>query len=198
MCNSCNSLNNNFISNNYINMSDPLNYDDNASTNQSNTNTPSKSKDPTILSYFTEQDAKKELKAEWAEMVLVFATSVGISLYFNDSIFVAVERGGILAVAQYVGGFLSDALNNAKYYQSGGKYKKYVPLLSKFVMSTGIFVAGNVALLGTKQPYHTLFGESAVASVIAHYGSPYVKKIGKKVKPTPINDNNNSNTSNAY
>ena len=41
----------------------------------------------------------------------------------------------------------------------------------KFAVATSTFIAGNKQVLGSEQPYPTLFGESAVASVVAHYGA---------------------------
>ena len=130
---------------------------------------------PTILSYFTVQNSTNELYASWPEVALVFATSVAISLYQKDEPIVACERGAILGVGQYIGGFIGDALNNASTYGTS-TYAQYGPVMTKFVIATGLFIAGNRELINSQQEASTLFGESVVASVIAHYGANYYNR----------------------
>jgi hypothetical protein len=126
---------------------------------------------PSILSYFNVANAKTEFQNDLAEMILVFATSAGISYFQGDDILVAFERGSFLFLGQYLGNFVADAFTNALYFTSSANAAQYAPLMVKFAVATGTFIAGNKHVLGSEQPYPTLFGESAVASVVAHYGA---------------------------
>jgi hypothetical protein len=173
-CKSCDELGN---SNNKNIM---LNYNHMTDTTGTTTN-------PTFFSYFSEKNLEKEFTVEVPEMILVFVTSAGISYYAGDSPTVAGERGAILAVSQYIGGAVSQALQNAGDFKSKSSststskspsdLTQYGPVLSKFLVASGLFVGINKAALGSQQPIQNLFGESAIASVVAHYGGPYVKKL---------------------
>ena len=160
---------------------DELNIDENKNiniyynkmSNNSQPNPPPAST-PSVLSYFNVANAKSEFQNDLAEMILVFSTSALISYYQGDDILVACERGGFLFVGQYLGNFVSDAFVNALYFTSSPNVAQYAPLGVKFAVATGTFIAGNKHILGSEQPYSTLFGESAVASVVAHYGASLI------------------------
>jgi hypothetical protein len=142
------------------------------SNNQPN---PPPASTPTVLSYFNIANAKSEFQNDLAEMILVFSTSALISYYQGDDILVACERGGFLFIGQYLGNFVSDAFVNALYFTSSSNMAQYAPLAVKFGVATSVFVSGNKHILGSQQPYSTLFGESAVASVVAHYGASLIQ-----------------------
>lgn len=161
-----NNCTNNNISANNINMSDPNNNDP----------TPAAPAGPSIFSYFTGANASAEFKTEWPEMVLVFLTSAGISFAMKDSPLKSIERGSVLAVGQYLGGYLADAMTNATYFvnSTNSFVLKYGALMTKFGVATSVFIIGNKAIIGTNLPVAEMFGESALASVVAHYGAKYI------------------------
>ena len=177
-CAKCNSINNKNNLTKYYNMSDPNNDPTNDPIDPTNYNpaNPKKKHAAGFLSYFTVNNAEKEFKTELPEMVRVFVTSAGIAYYLCDEFATAMERASILAVGQYLGGYIADALANSNYF----KYSKYVmsygPVLSKFFVATGVYIGGNKAFLDSQQPLSDLFGESATASVVAHYGAPFLRR----------------------
>jgi hypothetical protein len=162
---------NNFINQPYITMSDPSNNGGN-----------SPSTTPSIWSYFTGANASSEFKNDLSEMILVFVTSFGISLYMNDTAKVGAERASFLFVGRYLGAFLADAMVNAGYFQSSANMMQYSPLLVKFATATSVFIAGNRYALGSTQPIQNLFGESGIASIVAHYGAPYINTSVQNVE----------------
>jgi len=165
-------VSNKIIVSNNINhtMSDPTNQTYVSTSNQGNA--PVAPAVPSVLSYFNTANATKEFNAELPELILVFASSVAISRYMNDSWKTASARGGIMAVGQYVGGYVSDALASAQYFNTASM-AKYSPYAVKFVLASGAFIAG-CRYLGSTQPLSNLLGESLIASIIADTGAPYI------------------------
>jgi hypothetical protein len=171
---------------NNIIMSDP-NYSTNDDyTNSTTPATPAKpsNKDPSILSYFTEKDLKKEINADMYELGLSYGVCVAISLYNKDQFVTALERGGFLVAGQFIGGFVGNALLNADYFAKGSysKYKQYVPVVLKIAGATGLYVAGNKQALNSELPTSELALEGALSSTVGHYGSQWMRKKNDKKK----------------
>ena len=126
---------------------------------------------PSIFSYFTSTNAVSEFKADIGEIVVVFLTSAGISYYMGDEAMIAAERGSIMAFGQYLGGFVADATATVPSMANIGS------LLIKFIVSTSVYIGGNEYVLTNATPleFQQMFGESIVASVVAHYAGQATK-----------------------
>jgi hypothetical protein len=151
--------------NNIQSMSDPQNQSNNGIVP-----TPA----PTILSYFNATNAVNEFRSEIPDMIIVFMVSFGISVYEGDDYALAAERAGVLSAAQYIGQYMSDALNNAQYFNSSSMFGQAMPVLTKFAVATGLFVGTHKFGLSSTVPVDVLFGESAIASVVSHYTSGFI------------------------
>ena len=117
-------------------------------------------------SFFSIANAKKEWYAALPEIVLVFGLSFGISMYMGDEAMTAVKRGSFMAVGQYTAQIAVDMMpapvsNNQVYLYN----------VEKFAIATSIFIGGNKYVIGSQQPLANLFGESVVASIVAHYSA---------------------------
>ena len=123
-----------------------------------------------IFSYFTKENAVSEFKADIGELILVFLTSAGISFYMGDKALIAIERGSIMTISQYIGGFIADATSNFTIISNIGN------LMTKFIISTSIYITGNELLIHPQIEIKQLFGESLVASIFAHYGGQMTKE----------------------
>ena len=118
---------------------------------------------PSIFSYFTKDNAISEFKADIGELVLVFITSSTISYFMGDTWLIAAERGSMMSIGQYIGGFISDAAMPMMSSNAG--------LITKFVIASGVYIGGNEYILTNATPleYKQMLGESVIAAIIAHY-----------------------------
>ena len=123
-----------------------------------------------IFSFFTKENAISELKADIGELIIVFLTTTGISFYMGDDLMIACERGSIMSISQYIGGFIADATSNFTIISNIGN------LMTKFIISTSIYIGGNELLINPQIEIKQLFGESLVASIFAHYGGQMTKE----------------------
>lgn len=131
-----------------------------------------------------------ELKANVPELILAFLTSAGISYYMGDDPMTCSKRGGVQVLAQYIGGFLGDALQAGGYVSSSNTLIAYKVLIagSSFVVLSKQF--------GSVLPYTELLGESVTASVVAHYGGNYIQTYWNGSNNSSNNNSSNNNSSN--
>ena len=130
-----------------------------------------------IFSYATNNTVTKSVMADMGEIILVFATSAGLSYYMGDSQDMALKRGGIMAVAQFLGGAISYGTLNL-----GDVNLSIVGDISKFFYSSVLFMAGNKFILESEQDKQVLLRESLLAAIVAHYGSRYVQSYVDKTE----------------
>ena len=125
-----------------------------------------------IFSYFTKENVVSEFKADIGELIIVFLTSAGISFYMGDKALIAIERGSIMSIGQYIGGFIADATSSMAILSNSNIGN----LMTKFIISTSIYIGGNELLINPQIEIKQLFGESLVASIFAHYGGQMTKE----------------------
>ena len=123
-----------------------------------------------IFSYFTKENVVSEFKADIGELIIVFLTTTGISFYMGDKLLIAIERGSIMMISQYISGFIADVASNFTIISNIGN------LMTKFIISTSIYIGGNELLIHPQIEIKQLFGESLVASIFAHHGGQMTKE----------------------
>ena len=130
-----------------------------------------------------------ELKANVPELILAFLTSAGISYYMGDAVDICAKRGGVQVLAQYIGGFIGDALQAGGYVSSSTTLVAYKVLIagSSFVVISKQF--------GSVLPYTELLGESVSASLIGHYGGSYLQNWWNGSSNNSSNNSSNTNSS---
>ncbi len=137
--------------------------------------------DESFSSFVTDiNQYETELTANVPELILAFLTSFGIGYYMGDDPMTAAKRGGIQVLAQYIGGFLGDALQSGGYVSSSSTLVAYKVLIagSSFVVIS--------KQLGSGLPYTELIGESVIASLVGHYGGQYYQNnFGNNSNPSP-------------
>ena len=123
-----------------------------------------------IFSYVTGTNYAQDVMADAGEIIIVFVTSCGISYYMGDDMYVALKRGGIMSVAQFIGGVIAYGTMNL-----GNVTLTFAGDFSKFIYSSLLFMGGNKYILESEQSAPVLVRESLIASIVSHYGARTVQ-----------------------
>ena len=126
-------------------------------------------------SYFSLSAIQQEFSANEYELLLAFLTDAGISYYFGDSPYNASKRGGLMTVAQFIGGWATDAIIGGGYVSNYvSSTNNVAQLLIKFSIASLAFLELNRYVLGSELDTMSLLEESGLTTVVAQYGGKWL------------------------